>query len=62
MTKATDKKLLDAIEKVLTDIMADKKATAKEKLDAAEKATKLMLMKHKISDNSEEDKKHFFNT
>lgn len=60
MTKISDKKLLDAIEKVLTDVMADKKATAKEKLDAVEKATKLMLIKHKISGDPEDDKKHFF--
>jgi hypothetical protein len=54
MTKKPDIDLLAAVETVLIGAMTDKNATLKEKLDAAKEATKLLMVRHKISDSDSE--------
>jgi hypothetical protein len=54
MTKASDKKLLEAMEKGVIDVLENEKSTAKEKLEAVNVGAKLMQIKHKINDNPSE--------
>lgn len=54
MTDKNDNGLMSAVESVFIEVMKSKKSTFSEKIDAAKEATKLMLIKHKITDTSDE--------
>jgi len=60
MSKKSDADLLSTLEKGIMDVLIDKKATAKERMDAVNAGTKLLLIKHKISDSGD-DAGSFFN-
>lgn len=53
MSAKSDKNLLDAVEQVFIEVMKSDKSTLKEKIDAAKEATKLLMVKHKITDIGE---------
>lgn len=54
MIKKTDDDFLSVLESGIRDVLQDKKTTAKERMDAVNAGTKLMLIKHKITDTSNE--------
>lgn len=45
---------MDALEQGIRDVLQNKKATMKDRIDAINAGTKLMLIKHKITDTSSE--------
>ncbi len=47
--KATEKTLIDVLDQGVRDVLADTKATAKDKVDAVNAGAKLLMIKHKIS-------------
>lgn len=53
MIKKPDIDLLGAVEAVLISAMTDKSATLKDRLDAAKEATKLLMVRHKITDTGD---------
>lgn len=53
MTKPTDD-FMSILESGIKDVLKDKKSSAKERMDAVNAGTKLMLIKHKISDTGDE--------
>ena len=61
MSAKSDKDLLAAIEGVFIKVMNDEKSTSKEKVDAAKEATKLLMIKHKITDTGDEKGSFFTN-
>lgn len=54
MTKKPDNNLMAALEKGIKDVLDDKDSTAKERMDAVNAGTKLLLIKHKIKDSDDE--------
>lgn len=54
MTKSTDTDFISLLEKGVMDVLINKKSTVKDRLDAVNAGTKLMLIKHKITDTGDE--------
>ena len=54
MTKKTDTDFLQVLENGIRSVLENKEATSKEKMDAVNAGTKLMLIKHKISDTGDD--------
>ncbi len=48
-SKSTEKTLIDVLDQGVRDVLADAKATAKDKVDAVNAGAKLLMIKHKIS-------------
>lgn len=54
MSKKADSDFLATLEKGIKDVLENKSSTAKERMEAVNAGTKLMLIKHKISDSSDD--------
>lgn len=54
MTKKPDDDFLSVLENGIRAVLLDKKSTGKERMDAVNAGTKLILIKHKISDTADD--------
>lgn len=54
MIKKTDTDFMKVLETGIRDVLENKESTAKERMDAVNAGTKLLLIKHKISDAGDE--------
>lgn len=54
MTDSTKNDFLSVLENGIRDVLKDKKSKARDRMDAVNAGTKLLLIKHKISDTGDE--------